>query len=199
MGRKRPNKPPRRDREDWLETARKVLIESGVDRVKIEPLARLLRVTTGSFYHHFKNRQELLDALLHHWETHNSKPLFNAVEAAGSDPGDQIDALFETWVAEDAYDPAYDSAVRAWAHTSKDAESVVRLVDERRIRLIQQIFEGFGYDQDRAFIRARITYFHQVGYQATEIVEPYEQRQQLRHLYREALVGDPPAKSGQPQ
>lgn len=189
---KRPDKAPRRDRRDWLEMARKVLIDSGIDRVRVEPIASRLGVTTGSFYHHFRNRQELLDGLLEHWETSNNAPLFAASAASEDDPGAQIDALFDAWLSEREYSPAYDSAVRAWAHSSKPVEQAVRRVDNRRIELISQIFERFGYDPDRAFIRARITYFHQVGYQALELSEDIEQRRALLHLYREALVGDPP-------
>jgi len=191
---KRPNKAPKRDRQDWLETARKELIAGGVERVKVEPLAKLLGVTTGSFYHHFKNRQELLDGLLQHWEMNNSAPMFAAVEAAGTDPNDQFDALMEVWISESDYDPAYDSAVRAWAHSYGAAEAYVRRVDGKRIEMLKRIFLGFGYDPDRAFIRGRITYFHQVGYQAMEVAEPRERRRELLSLYREALVGEPPAQ-----
>jgi AcrR family transcriptional regulator len=185
-------KAPRRDREDWIEAARLALIEGGVGKVKVEPLAGVLGVTTGSFYHHFRKRQELLDAVLAHWETENSAPLFRAVREAGADPDAQLDALFDAWITESDYQPAYDSAVRDWARTSREAEAAVRRVDGRRIDLLKSIFLGFGYDKDRAFIRARITYLHQVGYYAMAIIENRAVRDRLRPLYREALVGDPP-------
>jgi AcrR family transcriptional regulator len=190
--RARPDKPPKRDREDWLDAARRALVAGGIDRVKVEPLAGVLGVTTGSFYHHFKNRQALLDGLLEHWENNNSEPLFRLVEEAGPDPDRQLDALFDAWLDESVYDPDYDSAVRDWARTSTAAEAVVRQVDARRIDLLQRIFAAFGYDAERAFIRARVTYFHQVGYQAMKIIEPREQRQRLRPYYRDALLGTPP-------
>jgi AcrR family transcriptional regulator len=191
---RRTGKAPKRNRSDWLEYARTLLVERGVEGVKVEPLAKLLGVTTGSFYHHFKNRQELLTDLLEHWERHNSAPLFQAVESAGPDPDAQIDALFETWISENDYDPVYDAAVRAWAHVSAEAAGVVRRVDDLRIDLLQRVFQRYGYDEERAFIRARVTYFHQVGYQAMEIRESARQRRSLRHLYREVLVGDVPRK-----
>jgi AcrR family transcriptional regulator len=175
-----------------VEAARLALIAGGVARVKVEPLAAELGVTTGSFYHHFRRRDDLMDAVLAHWEAANSAPLFAAVAAAGPDPDAQLDALFDAWLAESDYDPAYDSAVRDWARTSKTAEAAVRRVDDRRIDLLKGIFVAFGYDEDRAFIRARVTYFHQVGYYAMEIIESGEVRRRLRPLYREVLVGDPP-------
>lgn len=185
-------KTPRRDREDWIASARAALIARGVERVKVEPLAEALGVTTGSFYHHFRKRQDLLDAVLRDWETQNSEPLFRAVREAGADPDAQLDALFDAWLAESDYDPAYDSAIRDWARTAKPVADLVRQVDARRIELLKSIFLGFGYDEDRAFIRARITYFHQVGYYAMEIVEDRAVRRRLRPLYREALLGVPP-------
>jgi len=185
-------KAPRRDREAWVDAARRALIRGGVAMVKVEPLAGELGVTTGSFYHHFRRRQDLLDAVLAHWERENSAPLFRAVEEAGDDPDDQLDAVFETWIAERDYDPAYDSAVRDWARTSKAAEAAVRRVDERRIELLKGIYLAFGYDEARAFIRARVTYFHQVGYYAMRIIEAPAARRRLRPLYREVLRGTPP-------
>ena len=188
---KRPDKAPKRDREDWLQQARQVLISDGVDRVRVDPLAKLLGVTAGSFYHHFESRQELLDGLLRHWEAENSGPMFRAVAAAGADPDNQIDALFQTWLAETDYDPKYDAAVRAWAHGDRRVSEAVRREDDRRIALLQGIFVRLGYDRTRAFIRARIAYFHQVGYQAMEITESPLERQQIYSLYREALTGAP--------
>ena len=190
---KRPDKAPKRDRESWLDQARQILVSEGVDRVRVDPLAKLLGVTTGSFYHHFKNRQELLDGLLEHWEARNSGPMFAAVEAAGPDPNHQIDALLQTWLNESKYDPRYDSALRAWAHGDNNAREIVRQVDDRRIALLKGIFMRLGYDEDRAFIRARVAYFQQVGYQAMEVVESKAERQRLYHLYRETLIGDPAA------
>src|SRR5258708_40105711 len=98
-------KSRRRDREDWVEAARLALIEGGVGKVKVEPLAGVLGVTTGSFYHHFGKRQDLLEAVLTHWETENTAPLFRAVQEAGDDPYGHLDALVLPSIAERGYDP----------------------------------------------------------------------------------------------
>jgi len=51
-------------RDDWIDNARKVLVASGIEEVKVDRLARRMRVTRGSFYWHFEHRKDLLDALL---------------------------------------------------------------------------------------------------------------------------------------
>src|SRR5687768_2806827 len=58
-------------RDDWVAAARTTLVDRGIDGVKVDGLARKLRVTRGSFYWHFQHRRDLLDALLADWETRN--------------------------------------------------------------------------------------------------------------------------------
>ena len=58
-----------RRRKEWLRTARLALLRGGPDEVRVERLARDLRVTKGSFYWHFKDREELLAKL---WENFTS-------------------------------------------------------------------------------------------------------------------------------
>jgi len=67
------------DASDWLQAARLALIHGGPAAVRIEKLARDLKVTKGSFYWHFKSRKHLLEALLREWET-ETESLFRQLE-----------------------------------------------------------------------------------------------------------------------
>src|SRR5690606_7033358 len=53
---------------DWAQAALDVIAEQGVSAVAVEPLARRLGVTKGSFYWHFPSRDALLQAALERWE-----------------------------------------------------------------------------------------------------------------------------------
>lgn len=181
---------PRLDRADWVKAARDAFIRGGEARVKVDPLATEMGVTTGSFYWHFKNRQELLSEVLADWETTNSAALVNAVRANEGNPDKQLDALADAWIGETSFNPAYDSAIRDWARTAPKVDKVVRRVDEQRIALIQVIFKGFGYDGVEALVRARITYFHQVGYYTLHIKESRAERVRLKDVYLRALKGE---------
>ena len=46
-----------------------------------------------------------------------------------------------------------------------------------------------GYDPDEATIRARVTYYHQVGYYAMDEKESKEQRRRNAALYQRILTG----------
>lgn len=178
-------------RQDWVRAARRALIKSGIEGVKIEPLARVLAVTPGSFYWHFQKREDLHAALLADWRDSNTASFHRAVERAGSDPRDQYLAVLGVWVLEKEFDPRYDRAVREWAQRSTKVRAILREVDKDRIDLLTTIFEGFGYHGLVAEMRARVAYYHQAGYYALDIVEPQSRRIELGPYYAEILTGLP--------
>jgi len=59
--------------EDWEEAALDVIAHQGISQVAVEPLAKLLGVTKGSFYWHFSNRLDLLKAALKRWRSSDRK------------------------------------------------------------------------------------------------------------------------------
>ena len=61
------NKHKQLSTEDWLKLALETLDNEGIHKVNVEYLARQLKVTKGSFYWHFKNRESLLKEMLNYW------------------------------------------------------------------------------------------------------------------------------------
>lgn len=184
------NSQARLSRSDWLAAARNILIASGIDAVKVDRVAKSLNVTRGGFYWHFKDRQDLHEALLDGWERETNR-MFEATLSGGDyeDGVAEFQALVDAWIEEDTYSPAYDAAMRDWARTSKHAATAVRRVDKHRIAIITRIFEDLGFSGTEAFIRARITYFHQVGYYALGLGESPKERKKLLPYYLYALTG----------
>jgi AcrR family transcriptional regulator len=175
---------------NWLDAARDAFVSGGIAAVKIEPLAALLGVTVGSFYWHFPNRAALHSELLNDWKTRNSAAMVTAA-SEGTTAKERFDAFLNVWVKEEGYSSAYDAAVRDWARTSLNVRCVVHAVDAFRVSLLRGIFESLGYDADRAEVRARITYFHQVGFYALDLRDDEQTRLRLRPLYFEALGNAP--------
>ncbi len=77
-GRPRQRDPRALRRQDWIDAARRMLVARGVERVRVEALARTLRITRGSFYWHFRSRKALLDSLLEDWRVRNTAPFLAA-------------------------------------------------------------------------------------------------------------------------
>ena len=51
----------------WLSAAYEALLETGVDSVKIQLLAKKLKLSRASFYWFFEDREKLLAGLLSRW------------------------------------------------------------------------------------------------------------------------------------
>lgn len=174
----------------WLEAAREAFIDGGVENVKVDRLARHLGVTRGGFYWAFANREDLLKALLADWVESNSKALVDA--ATSGEPGDgarKFVAISRVWIEEKGFSPAHDAAVRDWARISKAVAKVVRKVDAERVSLLQRIFEELGFEGEDAETRARIMYYHQVGYYAMGVRQGRAARLRSIPSYFKALTG----------
>jgi AcrR family transcriptional regulator len=175
-------------REDWLRAARAELIEGGILAVRVGRLARRLSVTRGSFYWHFENHADLLRQLLRDWRDTNTEPFERVLQTHRGGVA-QFDAVAELWLSESEYDPRFDTAVREWARVSKPVAAVMRRADQRRIAILRQIFLNAGHKDPDASIRARVAYFHQVGYYALGFRESRGRRRALAPLYSRVLLG----------
>lgn len=176
-------------REDWIEAARKVLISSGVDDVKVDRLARKMKVTRGSFYWHFKNRQDLLDALLAQWERQNLSEIEQVRERVSVDSPDAMVELIRIWLSEDPAYPTFDMAIRFWARKSPPVAKLVRRIDQAWIAVLTKIHVRSTDDPLDAEARARVNYFHQIGYWALAIEESIEDRLRMAPYYARVLLG----------
>ena len=181
-------------RTDWIRAAKALLVAEGIDAVKVTRLADALGVSRGSFYWHFQDRADLLDALLGLWERQNTRAVVDAVDAA-LDLTSGILGLFDVWVDADRFDPALDAAMRDWARRSAKVREAVETADDARIHGIAGLFTRSGYDPTEAFIRARIIYFTQIGYYALGIRETPGRRMSYLESYFEGFTGRklPPA------
>lgn len=179
----------KRVREEWLGLAREMLITGGVEAVTVQSMSRELGVTRGGFYGYFGSRDALLQDLLQDWQTANTRGLRRIAAARGTDGAAQFKALINMWVEDDDYSPEYDAAVRDWARRSPKITRTVHEVDNERIRLIERIFKNLGFRGLEAHIRARVTYYHQVGYYALAVHESRARRRRLSRIYTLALAG----------
>lgn len=194
--RSRPSRKPQRSsrqllrREDWIAAAQAELVTSGVSAVTVGRLARRLKVTRGSFYWHFEDHGELLRALLKFWEEKNTGSFERALaRKSGGDGFTEFLAIVSLLLAEKDYSPAFDLAVRDWARTSREAANAVRLADERRMKVLHRIFLDMRFPDPEALVRARVTYFQQIGYYTLGIHEEPEARRKLLPYYLRVLVG----------
>ena len=176
------------NRRDWLRAALLCLIKDGIASVQITRLATSLEVTRGSFYWHFKSRQELLDSLLDEWFATNGQRLKQVLDEADSlDRG--ILSFFAVWANLSSFNSPLEQAVRDWARLDDRVLELVRGEDTHRMAIIADLFQRFNYLPQEATVRARVLYFAQVGYFAMNPSEVMEERISMLDDYFFAFTG----------
>lgn len=180
-------KPPL-GKYDWLAASLSMLVDEGVEAVQITRLARKLKVSRGSFYWHFKDRDDLLKAVLAEWRAANSGVMASGLATATS-LTEGVLSLFSIWVEDEQFSTRFDQAIHDWARRSDQVMQIVRLEEDKRIQAIAAFFCKHGYDDIEAFVRARVLYFTQAGYYALNIEESMTARLELLDTYYKAFTG----------
>lgn len=168
--------------EHWLNAALAAFEVGGVDAVKVEPLAKSLNVTRGSFYWHFEDRSDLLRRLLVHWEAVDTRSIIETVEAHGGSARERLLRLLETCARDEG---RLEIALRAWANLDDKARAAIARVDKRRIGYIADLLIEAGQHRNEATARARIAYSAWLGEYSQPAVPLYKARlDNMRNLHR---------------
>lgn len=157
---------------DWIEAALDVLSDQGIDRVSVEPLAKRLGVTKGSFYWHFKDRDDLLEAILSHWRRRATLQIIDRIERADESPRDRFLRLMHLpflGSRRSRRGAEIELSVRLWGRHDPRARAALAEVDQLRLSYIRQLLIAAGVSESDALARA----IHAYSYMrvATTLIE----------------------------
>ena len=142
-----PASGPRVSRDDWLNVARDILVSDGVAEVKVLTIGERLQVARSSFYWYFKNRKDLLDALLADWEGRNTAILVRHCELPSQTITEAVCHFFRCFVDPDLFDERLDFAVREWARRDGAVRRVIDRADDTRLAAAAAMFRRHGYPE----------------------------------------------------
>jgi AcrR family transcriptional regulator len=188
------------DRDDWLRAARLALLRGGLEAVRVAKLARDLRVTKGSFYWHFKDRDELLELLLREWEGEGAAIV---AQLGGATGRQALVTLMEVLIerarlSEEGKVPS-DAAIFAWASVSARVARRVRRAEEERIELLERLIGGGGRARGRG--RAEVLYLAWLGFVARgQRVPAFRKRfPEIARTMLDLLTSTRPRRRGRPR
>lgn len=150
--------------EVWLDAAYALLVEGGVDAVKVMPLAERLGLSRTSFYWHFADREALLAGLVDRWRRRNTANLIARCDAPAATITEAMLNLFDCWYDSELFDSRLEFAMRTWSLTDPAVAEAMSEADSARLASITGLFRRFGYRETEADTRARTLYLTQVGY-----------------------------------
>lgn len=154
-------------REDWLRAALSTLQYRGVEGIKIVGLARDLGVTSGSFYWHFKDLNDLLTSALEFWEVELTDNIMIQAREFEGPAEDRILNLMTEVVRNDAAAP--DHAISVWARRDPTAIAVYQRTLEKRFGFASWMFEQVGFKDDDAVLRGRLLVAYLMGESSTNL------------------------------
>ena len=163
------------DRSAWVEAALAMLVNSSIEKVGVEPLAKKLGVTKGSFYWHFKDRAELHLAILQTWRQRATLNVIDRLEHSHLSPEERLRAMIElpNPTPKNRQAAQLELAIRGWARRDPLAAEALAEIDQQRLAYLTALFRQSGFDDRTAQARAYLLY----GYQfAVSMIRPSSKR-----------------------
>lgn len=166
---------------EWCAAGLALLRDEGIGALTVERLCAALGKTKGSFYHHFRNLDAFLHALLARWE----EELTDApIRDAGSERnprrrGARLDEVVRR------LDHRLDVAVRAWALRDARARSAMARVDARRIAYLTELHRARRVGDPRT--AAELEYAAFVGAQQLGLLAVRARAERLESALRAAI------------
>jgi len=152
------------DRDAWVLAATDVLADEGIAGLRVEVLAKRLKVTKGSFYWHFQDRRDLLMAVLQVWKDGRIRDI---VKQTRAEPGRELEQIYHVI---DVYSASrsrrgamIELAVRDWARRDAEAAAIVAEVDDIRLRCARDLFLACGVPMEEASSRCMLLYAYVFG------------------------------------
>ncbi len=146
---------------DWERATLHVIAHEGVGAVAIEPLARKLGVTKGSFYWHFNNRMDLINAALRRWRE-GDRAIIRERILHIKDPTERLKAWFKLSAEPWPSHQIYSTLLADRQHP--DVARVLKAVTVDRLTLLKQSYIDIGFDESAARHQALLAYSVYVGY-----------------------------------
>jgi len=152
------------DRDAWVLAATDVLADEGIAGLRVEVLAKRLKVTKGSFYWHFQDRRDLLMAVLEVWKDGRIRDIVKQTRAQPGRELEQIYHVIDVYSASRSRRGAMiELAVRDWARRDADAAAIVAEVDDIRLRCARDLFLACGVPMEEASSRCMLLYAYVFG------------------------------------
>ena len=175
----------KQSKKSWLDAALQALASGGIDQVRVESLAKKLGVTKGSFYWHFKDREQFLDELLNFWAEQSTQVVI-ANPNYPTDSKARVRAVAADIVRHDL--GKLDPHIRSWTQYDKRRARVVAKIDKVRFEFLRDLFLAAGFSIIGSDLRAQSLYRYVLGEQFISVRESMSQRLQRMQAHVDLLL-----------
>lgn len=174
----------------WIRAAFRALTRGGPQAIRVEAIARELKVSKGSFYWHFKDVAALKAAMISHWQTTATNAVIEALDQRDLSARDRLEGLIDITTSDrnTAYGGSLaEAAIRDWARYEAAVKEAVRSVDQQRLAYVQGLFGDFGYSNDLAAAQAKTLYGALIGLEQLSHLDTVDVRPDMQRLLGQLL------------
>jgi len=159
-----------------------VLAASGESGMRIEDIAKRLGVSKGSFYHHFRDRNEFERAIIKYWDHVYTRDVGARVADGDTEPRDRLWQLMLAITDKDT--PRYDIPIFAWAVRNPELAKLIRKTHRYRATFVRTLFAEIGFSGLELEARTR-SFVTTMTHESSIFHEP--DRAKLRRLLKKQL------------
>ena len=145
----------RYSKAQWLKKSLDVITRQGFGGIVIDNIVNSMGVTKGSFYWHFKDREDFLEHLVTYWDENFTKSVMSHVDSIKKGANERLLELMVFITKKQL--ARYDSAIRSLAHNEPGFSRKIQRVFESRIEYVASLFKEMGYKGTDLEMRSRIT------------------------------------------
>jgi len=156
----------RNSAQDWVEVGFEVLAEQGIRGIKIQPLADRLSVTNGSFYWHFRDLDEFLDALARRWAEEMGTRYLATAGGPEEHPLNRMRNRLRVFLSRPVR--MLDREMRNWARSDERARAALERTDRQIFTQIGCDLRDLGFGDAEAEWRASVLFYASVGYASVD-------------------------------
>ena len=120
----------------------------------IDNIVKLMGVTKGSFYWHFKDRNDFLEHLVTYWDENFTRNVMQHIAAMQGDAGKRLLELM-MYVTRKRL-ARYDAAILSLAHNEPHVSNQIAVVFESRIEFVASLIAEMGYKGLDLELRSRM-------------------------------------------
>ena len=152
---------------DYFAAARRLMADGDPRRVTIDALCKLVKTTSGSFYHHFGNFDGFVDALAADWSQRSIAAMHGSIADLDTNLRGARRLVNESLLLQHH---ELEAAFRAWGRTNASMRHAVELVDDARFDASRAMVEALSPQLSPADVEAcaRISVLILIGAQARD-------------------------------
>ena len=163
--------------EDWIKNGIGLFSQGGIDALNVEKMAKALNCTKGSFYHHFKSREDYVNQIVEYYY----KTRQNMLQSMGSLYNSPIERLSRILIGifRNPRGLDFEFQLRKLAETNEKAKTSLNNLERERLTYVSVLLSECGTNNPE--IHAEMVYYYYLG---------WYQKNKFRNFSDQALISE---------